>query len=83
MTIYDGNKYQVKITQAKEETFTAANVIVSEWYVVAVYNDPRLSSRLNGQRCGHPTRMEKALSFLKADGGKEEIIKECQRVCKG
>ncbi len=80
MAIYSNMEgYQVRITRSVKDVIRMANnMVVEEYFVEAVWDDPRLSSRLNGQKCwGH--RMEKARNILKADGGWEEIKKECEK----
>lgn len=77
MAIYDRNSgYKVKIVKAKLDGV----INILDWYVVAIFDDERLSERLNGQRVGHVTRMEKAMNVLKADNGKSEIVEACEKV---
>lgn len=83
MAIYDRSTgYKVRITAATIDTFTSASMYSEELFISAVYDDERLSSKLNGTRCWHPKRLEKAKNVVKADGGFDEVKEAARKFLK-
>lgn len=71
------NGYKVEITDVSKDEFRddRGNVHVS-YYIKAVFNDDRLSSKLNGKNAfGH--KWEKAIYALASPSGDAGIIRGC------
>lgn len=78
MALYERTTgWRIEITDLDTSFVEVRGERILEYWIKAVFNDHALSERLNGQPVWSG-RWQKTFNVLVADGGKEEILKECE-----